>query len=118
MIHGRLFDLQGRPARDVTVSVVAIGRVLPGDPRLSRVASKGSLISGHKSNDLPAWPKPATTDADGRFTLRGVGRDLRFSSPSMIRGSPCRRIQVETDRTSDSKQLTMALDPPRSSPAA
>ena len=46
VIHGRLFDLQGRPARDVTVSVSAIGRSLPGGGARLVFASKGSLIVG------------------------------------------------------------------------
>ena len=32
VIHGRLFDLQGQPARDVKLSVTAIRRVLPKSP--------------------------------------------------------------------------------------
>ena len=32
VIHGRLFDLQGQPARDVKLSVTAIRRVLPKAP--------------------------------------------------------------------------------------
>ncbi len=45
VIHGRLFDLQGRPARDVTVSAWSIGRVLPGDPLLRRGRFRRALLS-------------------------------------------------------------------------
>ncbi len=110
VIHGRLFDLQGRPARDVSVSAFSIGRVLPGDPRLPRARFEGLSYFWTQINDFPAWPKPATTDADGRFTLRGVGRDLRVLLTVNDPRFALQRIQVETDRTSDSKQLTMALE--------
>ena len=111
VIHGRLFDLQGRPARDVTVSVFSIGRVLPGDPRLPRQPFEGLSYGWTHINDFPAWPKPATTDADGRFTLRGVGRNLRVLLTVNDPRFALQRIQVETDGTSDSKPLTMALEP-------
>ena len=64
-------------------------------------------------NDLPAWPKPAISDAEGRFTIRGVGRDLRvdlmIDDPRFAR----QRIQVDTDGASESKPLTLALEPAR-----
>ncbi len=109
VIHGRLFDLQGRPARDVTVSAASIGRDLPDDS-----ASRGRRFEGlsyrwTNLNHFPAWPKPATTDADGRFTLRGVGPDSRVRLTVNDPRFALQRIQVDTDRALDSKPLTMAL---------
>ena len=63
-------------------------------------------------NDIPAWPKPATTDADGRFTMHGVGRRAQDSgSASSTRDSLSQMIDVETDDAPDAKSVTMALQP-------
>ena len=100
MIQGRLFDVQGRPVQGVAVSVEAMGRVLhdpEGDPE-DRL--EGPDFLWRSREDLPAWPRPATTDADGRFTVRGVGRSLRvvlmIDDPRFAR----QRIEVDTDSTS------------------
>ena len=44
VIHGRLFDLQGRPVPNVTLSVSSIRRVLPQDAARVRAASMVSLM--------------------------------------------------------------------------
>ena len=57
VIHGRLFDLQGRPVPDVTVSVSSIGRDLPQAPaRDSQRASMVSLIGGRTSTTCRPGP--------------------------------------------------------------
>ena len=35
-----------------------------------------SAIWTRDAHDYPAWPRPMTTDAEGRFTVRGVGQNL------------------------------------------
>ena len=65
-IHGRLLDSSGKPAAEAKVYVTGIGKPLPGD--------SDGIQSWKPPSQLPFWPKPATTDADGRFTLRGVDR--------------------------------------------
>ncbi len=66
---------------------------------------------GITTKDLTAWPRPATTDVEGRFTLRGVGRGtqvyLDFDDPRFAR----QRIDIDTDTLSDSKPLRMVLQP-------
>ncbi len=113
MIQGRLFDLQGRPVQGVTVSVEAMGRVLhdpEGDPD---DRPRRSLFPGGSREGLPAWPRPATSDAEGRFTVRGAGRGLRvvlmIDDPRFAR----QRIEVDTDSTSESKPVTLAVEPAR-----
>jgi len=111
VIQGRLFDLNGRPVQGVTVSVGAMRRILQRHPNIPRERLEGPILSWSHVNDLPAWPKPGVSDADGRFTLRGVGRDLRVDlivvDPQFAR----QRIPVDTDGTSESKPLTLALEP-------
>jgi hypothetical protein len=110
---GRLFDVQGQPARDVKVSVSALRRV----PRRARDPDPedfdGPAFWWAHPEDLPGWPRPVTTGSDGRFTVRGVGpgvrvylsvHDLRFASQS---------IEVATDDASSAKPLTLALAPAR-----
>ena len=66
---------------------------------------------GTDAKDLPAWPRPAITDAEGRFTIRGVGRDLRVllmaEDPRFAR----QRIVVDTDGTAGPKPVTAAMEP-------
>ncbi len=113
VIQGRLFDLQGQPARDVKLSVTAIRRVLNEGPNPSGAEFEGPSFWWAHPDDLAGWPGPATTGADGRFTLHGVGsglrvylstRDPRFSNQS---------IEVDTDAASTAKPLSIALQPAR-----
>jgi RNA polymerase sigma factor (sigma-70 family) len=112
VIHGRLFDVQGRPAPNVTVSVCSIG---PLDAARNRSATPhafdGIIYQWTQISDFPAWPKPVITDAEGRFTVRGVGRDLRVNFTINDPRFALQRIQIQTDSTADSKPVTVALAP-------
>ena len=70
VIHGRLLDLQGRPAAGVELEVQRIFRFVDG--------MRDDLIIDKGLDRLPdAWPRPLVTDADGRLTLRyGLGRAI------------------------------------------
>ena len=123
---GRLFDLQGRPAQGVHINVWSIIH-RPQDLPL------GSPIRFEMANttDLTAWPGPATSDNEGRFTLHGMGRGLwvnlvvndpRFASQIITVGtegtvdSPRFGQQIrpiKLDGNSDSTPLTIALQPAR-----
>ncbi len=114
VIQGRLFDLQGQPARDVKLSVTAIRRVLNKGPNVApRENLEGPAFLWTHPDDRPGWPSPVTTGADGRFTLHGVGpglrvfltvHDSRFFSQSLV---------VETDSASTAKPMSIALQPAR-----
>ena len=65
-IHGRLVDAKGSPAAGAKVYVASFGKPLPGD--------FDGIQCWTPPSQLPFWPKPMTTDRDGRFTLRGVDR--------------------------------------------
>ena len=69
VIRGRLFDIQGRPAQGVKVTVFGVSRRVNG-----RLESAG--FQRNDAEEFPAWPNPAISDAGGYFTLRGIGRDL------------------------------------------
>jgi RNA polymerase sigma factor (sigma-70 family) len=111
VIQGRLLDLIGRPVQGVEVVVQGMARVVPGNSATDR----GEVIEGpwfgwNRGNGLPAWPKPAISDAEGRFAVRGAGRDLRVAlvidDPRFARLS----VPIKTDRSSDSKPVTLALE--------
>jgi len=111
VIQGRLFDLQGRPARDVTISVDAIRRILQPETKNVRERSEGPVFGWGDVNALPGWPKPAITDADGRFIIHGIGRGRRASLTIRDPRYAQQNIRIETDGNSESKQLTLALQP-------
>jgi RNA polymerase sigma factor (sigma-70 family) len=111
VIQGRLFDLQGRPAGGVTVSVAAVRRIhYRGSDALSRRV-EGVIFSWDRANVLEAWPKPQSTDNEGRFTLHGVGRGLKANLTLIDPRYAVRMIEVDTDDPSNVKSVTMALQP-------
>ena len=111
VIHGRLFDLQGRPARDVTVWVSAIRRVLEQNPDKRRERVEGPSFARADEKARPGWPRPAITDPEGRFTIHGIGRDLRAVLTIHDPRYAQQDIRIETGGNGGSKQLTMVLQP-------
>ncbi len=111
MIEGRLFDLNGRPAPGVTVAVDAMGRAVRRDSINAPDGLEGPTFWWAGAKDLPAWPRPATSDLEGRFTLHGVGREVRAVLVVDDPRFAARRIEVDTDGTSASKAVTIALEP-------
>jgi RNA polymerase sigma factor (sigma-70 family) len=112
VIQCRLFDLIGRPVHGVEVRVQRMGRVIPGNlGRQYPYGIEGPSFWWNPGNDLPAWPKPAISDSDGRFTVRGVGRDLRvvlmIDDPRFARQT----VPIDADGTSELKPVTLALVP-------
>ena len=97
-IRGRLLDSQGRPAAGVVVRIDSIARPRgaliptrcspPGEVDRNMVAQTWSRMNPTWYDD-PAWldrQGTRTTDADGRFEIRGIGCDrivhLKFESPA------------------------------------
>ena len=78
-IQGRLFDIHGTPANDVVVSVSAIRRMIRRAQEKPQEQSEGPAFWLSDTKDYLGWPKPAITGSDGRFTIRGIGPDLRAS---------------------------------------
>ena len=113
VIRGRLFDVQGRPAQGVDVSVESMGTIVAGSPDMTLNETVGPYFFRVQPGDLPAWPDPAKSDADGRFTIRGAGRNIRvglaIDHPKFAR----QRTHIDTDEFSKTKNLTMAVEPAR-----
>jgi beta-lactamase regulating signal transducer with metallopeptidase domain len=65
-IRGQVLDGEGKPVADAKVCVASFGEPRPGGFE--------GIQCWRPPSQVPFWPKPATTDRDGRFTLRGVDR--------------------------------------------
>jgi RNA polymerase sigma factor (sigma-70 family) len=102
VLKGRLIDLDGQPAAGVKVTVVRVGKLLyPAgrqhtmnadsvDPapiyyqdferpnqkmeKTSAAVIEHAVQFGAPPQDLPFWPKPVITDAQGRFALHGLAK--------------------------------------------
>lgn len=116
VIHGRLFDVHGRPVPDVRVSVRSIGSDTPQArsslrDRYVQRRSDGVFFWSRDNHDYPAWPRSITTDAEGRFTVRGVGRNLHAGLTVVHPRFALQAIVVDTDDDAESKRVTAALAP-------
>jgi hypothetical protein len=112
VIHGRLFDVQGQPARDVKVSVTAIRRVALAPGGRQETLEGPSFLWTHP-DDMPGWPSPAMTADDGRFTLHGIGPALRVQVSVIDPRFASQIIEVDTDAVSTAQPLSVALQPAR-----
>ncbi len=94
-VRGRVLDPQGRPVPGVAVRIRAIWEVNDGvdldamltsgavDEKTSQTARRYGVVLGSatptwQGNPAPLWPggrNAWTTGADGRFEVRGIGRD-------------------------------------------
>jgi RNA polymerase sigma factor (sigma-70 family) len=99
VVRGQLRDLQGQPAAKVPLQVVRVARVEAAEARLARMRAaekeraEGNALKMRKDvslrnediylpaplDDLPLWPAKVTTDEEGRFALRGVGRGVALT---------------------------------------
>jgi RNA polymerase sigma factor (sigma-70 family) len=115
IIHGRVFELSGQPAGNVRVSVTAIRRIVLPQPQLlpRRSGYDGPRFWWAHPDDLPGWPRTAVSDAEGRFTLHGVGRGLHAYLTVVDPRFATQVVETETDEISSKKPLAIALQPAR-----
>jgi hypothetical protein len=67
VIQGRLFGVHGRPAQGVEVSVESMQTAVAGSPDMILNDTVGPYFFRVQPGNLPAWPNPAKSDADGLF---------------------------------------------------
>ena len=104
IIEGRVTDPKGRPAANVVVDVMSIGLVLKeiGD-------YDGINLPASVAGALACWPKPVTTDVEGKFVLRGIGRgvDVGVTSNDPLFAPAYARFK--TDAADGAKHVEIAL---------
>ena len=112
LIQGRLFDVTGRPVQGVAVRVETMGRFIPANLATHRLETiDGPSFASQNGNGLPAWPMPAVSNAEGRFTIHGAGQDLRvilaIDDPRFARQS----YPIDTASSPSSEPMKLALEP-------
>ncbi len=105
-VRSRLIDLQGQPAAGVQLVV-------------ARVTSKTPTKDGEgidfrvPPESLPPWPKPVTTDDQGRFVLRGIGRGQVVTLEVRDDRFARQHLEVKAADKEQSAEGTLVLAPPR-----
>jgi RNA polymerase sigma factor (sigma-70 family) len=99
-LRGRVLDVEGQPVAGARVHVARAD--LPGE---------ASYVNG-ASNEV-AWPKPVTTGADGRFTLRGVGRDVAVMLDVTHEHFAPETLDVEAGDKARADDIPVVLTPAR-----
>jgi RNA polymerase sigma factor (sigma-70 family) len=128
-IHrGRLIDLGGQPAAGVRVEVAVVGTPAPEYHYFSQVDDDETflILSGgidgrmvlwdkeirlwEAPPGLAAWPSAVTTDAQGRFALRGLGlnqaAELHFRAAS---GVACQKMSLPARKEDRPPEFTFAM---------
>ncbi|MCI0456964.1 MAG: sigma-70 family RNA polymerase sigma factor [Gemmataceae bacterium] len=97
----RLVDLQGQPAAGVKAQVLTV---------VGADSSKNRLWARLREPTVkPYWPEPAVTDAEGRFTLRGLGSVTEV----VLQAGGDRYALHELSVTKPRGEVTLALTPAR-----
>jgi RNA polymerase sigma factor (sigma-70 family) len=111
VIVGRIFDIKGRVVPGVKVAVEGMGHPKRGPETLPENIEGPHFWGGRNATTPAAWPASVVSDAEGRFTIRGVGQGLRAllmaDDPEYAR----QRIIVDTDDAPESKPVRVALEP-------
>ena len=113
VIQGRLFDVQGRPAQGVAVSVESMGTIVAGSPDMTSARPRVPISSGPAGR--PAGLAPAG-DVRRRRPVHDPGRGPGPPGrprDRCIPDSPGRGPDVDTDGSSETKNVTMAVEPAR-----
>ena len=113
LIRGRLVDLSGQPAAGVEVCFNRVFSVSP----LAGAGNFDSFYPGFgyvwslPPRELSAWPKAVKSDAQGRFTLAGIGRGLSVVLFVRDPRFAQQRFDFQAADRDPAKEVTLALHP-------
>ena len=108
VVRARLVDIGGRPAPGVELRISAMSRKTDDKGDGDGVSLSESPLAG-----LRAWPRPVTTDNQGRIVLSGIGRDLSVSLIVRDQRFARQDLEIEPPGQSAAKEATLALEPAR-----
>ena len=97
IFRGRFIDLQGQPIPGVNVHVSQFHQRGPYDA----------------AGEAPPWPGPVTTDEQGRFTLRGLGRGATLLLEATSDRHAPQIFRVDPRDEAKTSEQTFALSPPQ-----
>jgi RNA polymerase sigma factor (sigma-70 family) len=104
-LRGRLVDLQGQPAAGATVQVAKVY----GSPPFKSYAFLDCEPTPHAPR---YWPEPVVTDAQGRFTLRGLPAGCEIHL--IVHGGTFARQYLNVrPEAAPEKEVTLAVAPGR-----
>jgi hypothetical protein len=107
-VHSRVVDLQGKAAAGV--QVFASG--LHGPPGAKKLFYVMPHVLFHEPpQGLPPWPATTTTDAQGRFTLRGLSADWGGTIQTRDGRFARQEFEFQAKDHKGDKPLTCALAP-------
>jgi RNA polymerase sigma factor (sigma-70 family) len=100
ILRGRVLDVQGQPVAGAKVQVTRVVFTREGD-----------FFSSPGADKELDWPKPVTADAEGRFVVRGVGRDVQIDLDVRSEQFARRRLEIKPQTEAQDKELAVVLTP-------
>ncbi|HYT94613.1 MAG TPA: sigma-70 family RNA polymerase sigma factor, partial [Gemmataceae bacterium] len=134
-LRGRMFDLQGVPAKGVKGRIVYAARKF--NPASKDAANRERMYASmyvralgggvtptrspggveFRLTELPAglalWPQPLTTDAEGRFEIRGFAANHEVHLLIDDDRFALQELQIETATKPQPKEISLSLAPSR-----
>ncbi len=95
VLRGRVLDLQGQ---SVAGAKVQIGRAV--------FSREGEFFGSSRGSN---WPEPITTDAEGRFVLRGIGRDVQIELDIQNDRFARRWVEIKPQSATPDQELAIIL---------
>lgn len=109
VIQGKLLDVQGQPASGVELNVWSVGR--PNVPEAIGGYDGVSMGNSPVPDGVRVWPRPVTTDANGRFTVTGIGRNVNVGFHVRDDRFASEGFRVNTDDHDGPKTITEVVRP-------